>query len=335
MVEDVDFVITYIDGNDTEWQKEKCKYLSGSLADNHPNRYRNWNNIQYLFRGIEAFAPWVRNVYFITYGHLPKWLNDKHPKLCIIRHEDYIPQEWLPTFNSHCIELNFFRIPGLSEQFVYFNDDTFITKNVQPKDFFIKGKPCDSAVLFVHRLTLLNGIVSFLPPLMSTAVINKYFDTRHVITQNPFNWFNLKYGKYNLWTLSLLAYKKFPGFYPFHLPSSYLKSTFETVWENETQLCTQTSMHKFRECVDISPWVMNYWQFATGNFVPRNVSFGKCFHLDSLKMCKIAANAVRRQKYKTVCLNDTVENEQDFPSISEEINDALQSILPQKSEFEK
>ena len=155
MAEDIDFVITYVDGNDIEWQEEKCKYVPGNLADVNPNRYRNWNNIQYLFRGIELFAPWVRNVYLITYGHLPKWLNDRHPKLHIVRHEDYIPREWLPTFNSHCIELNFFRIPGLSEQFVYFNDDTFLTNNVQPKNFFIKGKPCDSAVLFVHRFAFL------------------------------------------------------------------------------------------------------------------------------------------------------------------------------------
>ena len=78
----------------------------------------------------------MRKVHFVTWGHIPQWLNTKHPKLNIVCHEDFIPQKFLPTFNSHTIEWNFHRIPGLTEQFVYFNDDMFLLKPVYMEDFF-------------------------------------------------------------------------------------------------------------------------------------------------------------------------------------------------------
>ena len=72
----------------------------------------------------------------IRCGHYPDWLNLDCPKLRFIKHEDYIPKKYLPTFNSHTIELNFNRIKELSERFVYFNDDMFIIDYMEKSDFF-------------------------------------------------------------------------------------------------------------------------------------------------------------------------------------------------------
>ncbi len=66
-----------------------------------------------------------------------------HPKLHIVKHEDYIPKEFLPAFNSHVIEMYLHRIKGLSERFVYFNDDMFMIRPLCQTDFFKDGKPCD------------------------------------------------------------------------------------------------------------------------------------------------------------------------------------------------
>ena len=72
----IDFVMIWVDGNDPEWQKEKNKYdSSDEKGDNTIVRYRSWDNLQYWFRGIEKFAPWVNKVHFVTWGHLPPWLN--------------------------------------------------------------------------------------------------------------------------------------------------------------------------------------------------------------------------------------------------------------------
>ena len=142
----IDFVIAWVDGDDPAWLAEKANYSPTKMADSASSvRFRDWDNLQYWFRSVEQFAPWVHRIYFLTWGHLPKWLNTDHPKLKIIRHLDYIPQEYLPTFNSHTIELNMHRIPELSEQFVYFNDDMFLVAPAKPTDFFRNGLPCDEA----------------------------------------------------------------------------------------------------------------------------------------------------------------------------------------------
>ena len=68
------------------------------------------------------------NYNFVTWGHLPKWLNIDNEKLVIVNHQDYIPEKYLPTFNSNVLDLNMFRIPGLSEQYINFNDEYICNK---------------------------------------------------------------------------------------------------------------------------------------------------------------------------------------------------------------
>lgn len=129
---DIDFVIPWVDGSDLEWRKSKNKY-SGKIdepVDITDARYRDWDILKYWFRGVEKYAPWVHKIYFVTCGQKPDWLNENHDKLVLVNHEDYIPHEYLPTFSSHTIELNFHRIKNLSEHFVYFNDDVPCQKHV-------------------------------------------------------------------------------------------------------------------------------------------------------------------------------------------------------------
>ena len=114
-MEKIDFVILWVDGSDEKWLKEKNKYTN-IKGDASINRFRDFGNLQYLFRGIEKYADFVNNIFFITWGHIPSWLNVNHPKLKIIRHDQFIPNKYLPTFNSNVIELNLHRIKDLSEQ---------------------------------------------------------------------------------------------------------------------------------------------------------------------------------------------------------------------------
>ena len=55
-------------------------------------------------------------------------------------HEDFIPQEYLPTFNSTCIEMFLHQIPNLSEYFLYANDDIFVIQPLIETHFFKRGK---------------------------------------------------------------------------------------------------------------------------------------------------------------------------------------------------
>ncbi|ROY76032.1 stealth family protein [Enterococcus faecium] len=133
-MEAIDFVILWVDGNDPDWQKKRKKYDKTTEIDEV--RYRDYGTLKYLFRSIETYCPWVNRIHLITDHQIPEWLNIDHPKVNLVFHDDFIPQEYLPTFNSNVIELNLFRLDELSEKFILFNDDMFINNNIEPEDFF-------------------------------------------------------------------------------------------------------------------------------------------------------------------------------------------------------
>ena len=128
-------------------RKEKYKYMGIDEPDAGAERYRDMGILKYWFRAVESYAPWVNQIHFITWGHLPDWLNTQCPKLHIVNHKDYIPEDCLPVFSSHPIELNLHRIPDLAEHFIYFNDDVYLNNPTTPKTFFVRGLPRDTAVL--------------------------------------------------------------------------------------------------------------------------------------------------------------------------------------------
>ena len=207
----IDFVIIWVDGNDPEWQIEKNKYLSNKNIDNRNVRYRDWENLKYWFRGVEKFAPWVNKIHFVTCGHLPNQLNKNNLKLDIVNHKDLIPEEYLPTFNSNTIELNLHKIKGLSEQFVYFNDDMFIVNPTGRKDFFINGFPCDSAILSPAIKENKFGIGNI--ELNNMAIINTYFNKNKQM-KNRKKWFSLKYEfREKIKNYLLMFWNSFTGLY--------------------------------------------------------------------------------------------------------------------------
>ncbi len=339
----IDFVITWVNGQDPAWQEEKAKYQEeDNDGDKRTLRYRDWNNLQYLFRGIESFAPWVNKVFLVTWGHLPKWLNLNHPKLKIVKHEDYIPKEYLPTFSSRTIDMNFHRISSLSEQFVYFNDDMFLISDVKREDFFRGGLPCDTAVLNAIcpgyrdaiNNTRTNSNELFTAPIFDMLPINRNFNKKESIKRNLSKWFNYRYIKDSFRTVLLWPWRAFPGFMNYHLPYSYLKSTYEEVWEKEYELLDQTCRHKFRGNTDVNHWVFTYWQYAKGDFAPRNPDIGKLYGIYSDPNKNLdAIQSIEKQRYKLVCLNDYVDYG-NFESVRDQINRSLASVLPNRSSFE-
>ena len=333
MTEKIDFVILWVDGNDQKWLKEKEEYelkIKGSSSIDASNiRYRDWENLKYWFRGVEKYAPWVNKIHFITCGHLPEWLNEKNPKLNIVKHSDYMPLDSLPTFNSNSIELLINKIPNLEEKFVLFNDDMFLIKKVNPSDFFKNNLPCNS-------MALCPIIPSFKSPFNETVsnnvkIINKYFNFDMCKKKNMFKYLSLKQNKYLLKSLSMYMYHEFSGFCNFHLPLSYLKTTFDEVWNLEESTLKDTVYSKFRDYdKNVSHWLFNYWQFASGKFYPKSIKFGVNLSINDKKV----HNIIRKQKYKTIGLGD-IELKENFEIIKQQIIDDFEEILPEKSSYEK
>lgn len=329
MNDKIDFVIIWVDGNDPEWQKERAKYKPSLSNDNNVHRFRDWDNLQYWFRGIETFAPWVNNVYFVTWGHIPKWLNVNHPKLKVVKHEDYIPEEYLPTFNSNTIELNLHRIRGLSDKFVYFNDDMFLIDYVKEDDFFKNNLPCDSAIMNVHCYNMEEMFV--LTPFRNIGIINRYFKMNEVLKKHPFQWFNIKYGYNMLRNIYLLPCPRFPGLLQQHLPTSFKKEVFNTLWEKEYEILDETCKHRFRHILDVNQWLIKEWQNASGEFHPRKYNIGRsiaAYNIDK------ACHYISKQKGKMLCLNDVDMSEKEFEVSVKRINNSFNSILPNKSSYE-
>lgn len=324
--EKIDFVIIWVDGNDPKWQKEKAKYSPNKNTDSRNIRYRDWENLKYWFRGVEKFAPWVNKIYFVTCGHYPEWLNKENPKLVCVKHSDYMPEEYLPTFSANPIELNLHRIKGLSEQFVYFNDDIFITNHVKPEDYFKNGKPCDMAVFSPASaddevfMNILNN---------DNLLINRHFKKKEILKKNKY--LNFKYGKYNLRTLLCLPWNRIQGFYDSHSANAFLKETYKKIWNKEYKLLDETSKNKFRSKDDVNQYIFKSWQFCEGNYTPRKKISRFCRINDNVEYaCKL----IETQKYKIICLNDS-DTENNFEETKQKIINSFEKILPEKSSFEK
>ena len=327
----IDIVIPWVDGDDPQWLKQKAEY-SGDVTQSVRNfDYQEWGLLKYWFRGIEKCAPWVRNIFFITWGHVPKWLNTSNQRIKIVNHKDYIPEKYLPTFSSHVIELNIHRIEGLAEHFIYFNDDMYLVNATKPEDFFCNGIPRDVAIInpiAPSQRYYINNV-----QLTSIAVINEHYKKHEVIKKNITKWINPKYGRLLPLNLLFAPWGRFPGLLQQHIASSYLKSTFTEVWNEEAELLDETCSHRFRDFrCDVNQWIMQEWQIANGTFEPRNLNFGKYFQIRDVETANIAGQAILKGKYKNICLNDHIEDNQE--AIVNILRQAFEEKFPEKSSFE-
>uniref|UniRef100_A0A8C6IL88 N-acetylglucosamine-1-phosphotransferase subunits alpha/beta n=1 Tax=Mus spicilegus TaxID=10103 RepID=A0A8C6IL88_MUSSI len=105
------------------------------------SRFEDNEELRYSLRSIERHAPWVRNIFIVTNGQIPSWLNLDNPRVTIVTHQDIFQNlSHLPTFSSPAIESHIHRIEGLSQKFIYLNDDVMFGKDVWPDDFYSHSK---------------------------------------------------------------------------------------------------------------------------------------------------------------------------------------------------
>ncbi|MDQ1084458.1 MULTISPECIES: stealth family protein [Microbacterium] len=139
---DVDMVFSWVDGSSSEFQRQRAARMKGYVVgdgDDNAARYRQVDELRYALRSVHMYAPWVRRIFIATDSPTPEWLAD-HPKVTIVRSEEFFADpSVLPTHNSHAVEAQLHRIPGLAEHFLYSNDDMFFGRPVTPELFFSSG----------------------------------------------------------------------------------------------------------------------------------------------------------------------------------------------------
>ncbi len=165
---DVDIVYTWVNHDDPEWRALIARFRNLDEVD--WERYRDNDELRYSMRSIDRFAPWVRTIFVVTNCGRPAWLAE-HPRVRWVPHEAVFPasEHYLPTFNSHAIESCLMRIDGLSEHFVYMNDDVFMGMPIAKSDLFA---PNGMSLSHLERYGVAFGAVDSHNPDYLNAAIN-------------------------------------------------------------------------------------------------------------------------------------------------------------------
>lgn len=334
---DIDVVVLWVDGNDPAWQAEKQKYSEKKVSDsNAVHRFRDWGLMKYWFRGIETYLPWARKIHFVTWGHLPPFLNTENPKLHIVRHQDYMPPEALPTFSSRALEMNLHRIDGLAERFVFCNDDMFINRPMKADQFFDEktGLP---KVQFCELPCVFRGYLNAWEVALARdlGLINKWLPKNQVPLKAYFGKYcNRQYpfaDNIRNILMKLIFANYYTGIRVFHSPSAFLKQTFAELWEKEPALLRQTTMHRFRNTDDVNQILAFWWQIAAGKFVPGKID-GAVNDVDADTIDRLCKE-ITEQAHDMTCLNDP-SGDIDFEQYAARLDRAFASILPDKCSFE-
>lgn len=308
----IDLVYLWVDGNDPIWLKKKITFTGEDLNENSEincqGRFVNNDELKYSLRSVEKNASWIRNIYIVTDNQCPEWLNVNNPKIHLIDHKEILPSEALPCYNSSIIEHFIYKIPGLSEHFIYANDDMFIARKISPSFFFnTNGNP-------IIRLQRYFGgrYINILKKQLSIKA-NIYRKT----IENSAKLINSKFGEFYSGT-------------PHHNIDAYLKSDYQQVAENvfRDEIQNTISNHLRHES-DIQRIVYSYHLLANGkgerHYVKRNESCRiRLQHKDFMGF-------IHKYNPFLFCLNDT---QYATNKDRERVEPFLNTLFPQKSNFE-
>jgi len=304
----IDAVITWVNGNDEAWLQKKSEFpgfsqweLYHSDTEINDPRFRDFGLLKYTIDSILKYAPWIRNVFVVT---MQQKLNFEYsdPRVKVVYHEEFIPAQYLPTFNSNTIELNLHRIPGLSEHFILFNDDMLLNSPVIPEDFFVGDLPKD--VFGFKPVVPVYGSIGSID-INNVAIINKHFPKHRYLHANLKNLFNIHYGFSTiLQTILCLPWKQYIGFKSFHVPIAHRKADFKKIWSLEGSLLDTTCRSRYRSGNDISHWVIRYFRLVTGQLLPESPRTFKYYDLANIELQDLQQDLLS-ETHSLICINDT------------------------------
>lgn len=293
----MDAVITYVNGNDPVWKRDYEKYTNVPVME---KRFRDWGTLKYLLRGIQTMMPFVHNVYLVVShpSQVPEWADTDNLK--IILHKDIIPEEYLPTFNCNPIEMHLHRIPGLSEEYLYFNDDMFPVGKCEPTEFFREGK----------------GVIGMYRHLLSTNMYKKICRLCDQVARRLA-------GKGSAMTFMR----------PQHICSPMLKSVCTEIYDSDVSEIRHTSLCRTRLEDNLCQYVYIDYMYHKGLIIPEKIS-NKHFSVGLASAGRLK-NFLMNPDRKMVCINDVKLNDKKYAELREVILEAFETKFPDKSRFEK
>lgn len=305
-----DVVIAWVDGDDPNHRIKKEQYLTGNCETKYddlagPMRYRSTGEIYYCIASILRYAPWVHKVYIVTDNqdpHVENFISKNFPNnnipIELVDHTTLFSgyEQYLPTFNSLAICTMLWRIPGLSDQFLYFNDDVFLASKATEDMWFTENSTCIYANKFPALLARIlrwckhigrnHKVFGHKDPMLNSADILKS------------NFFFL-----------------FP-----HAPVPMRRTWYEKFYNENPELLDHNIRHRFREPSQFSsPTLFYLSEYKTGKLVIRSPKRTTCFFKPSIKkknnyMLRKIAEAEANKDIKFGCINslgETTKEEQD------------------------
>ena len=296
----VDVVFTWVDGSDPNFIAIKNKFMKKNSSEFLPedairdNRWADNGELLQSIQSVKTYAPWVRNIYVVVgMFQVPSWYPENHKDVIFVDHSEVFGKnvDTLPVFNSHAIEANIWRIPGLSEHFIYFNDDMFLGKPLTKDDFFADNG--QKFILYTDKP-------------IQIGYINREYETYLSARQNTGNLFNELFGQ-----------RSRPLTYHFSRP--LLKSVCKKSWDHPTlfKYLNDTSKSRFRDHDDVAPIeLFSLHGLETGRaevgFMSDNFNTGIPTVSHLIRSAKKLSNGT----YSMYCINDsTAEKTDDFTTI--------------------
>ncbi len=312
----IDVVYTWVDDTDPQWRARRDQALHeegrpplGRMAHG-AFLYRNRDELRYSLRTLERFAPFVRRVHVVTAGQVPSWLDTPNPRVSVVDHEEIFPDPThLPTFNSHAIEANLHRIEGLSEHFLYCNDDFFFGRPLQPEKFFHAN---GLARCFPSRAQIPPGPVTDADPGVDVAAKNG----RDCLLD--------AFGR--------RVAQKFK-----HAPHALRRSVLAELEERFADRLRATSSHRFRHPDDLSvaASLCHHYGLLTGATVTGGIRYDYVW-LDELdRVTDRLKGILENRRLDAFCLNDAEPPEEQRHELDDAVVSFLEQYVPEPSEFER
>ena len=285
----MDIVITYVDITE-RFKEQYYKYVKKELEE---NRFRSYGVLDLQIKGIRKYIPYIKNI-FVVVSEKEQVEGIDLSDAIIIEHKDIIPERYLPCFNSCSIEMFLWKIPGLAEEFIYFNDDIFVIDKIHPSKWFIKGKP----VLFPKE--------------------HEIKEEENIFKKNCINSSKLAIDI----TGSDIKDKYFTQT---HCARPFLKSSCEKVF-NLKVLDIIHSLTRTRHSKNYNASLFNDYDYLSGKAYKMEVKYT---YTNAYNTEEEIINYINEKENSLICINDT-DYYIDFDEFKAEIRKALEANLKEK-----
>lgn len=309
----IDLVFTWVNADDPNWQALYAAHAPQTITDgNSRSRFHSRDELMYALRSWEKNAPFIRKFFVVSNCAPPSWLDLSNERLEWVPHEAILPVDALPTFSSHAIETCLHKIPGLSNHFIYSNDDNLITRTAKPTDFYF---PNGIAKVRLEPYGMVNGSATKGHP----DYLNGARNANRLIEQ-----------EFSRSTTQLVT----------HSPQPLLKEVLEEIESKYASELYQTTHNRFRNYDDVALTGYMHAHYAILSskavfdetpvrLIQQNHKFGKIFS------DLITAKATQPSSLPlSICLNDGADSH-----LNETWNNSVKAFLdafyPEKSSFER